>query len=262
MLPEIKDDDLDDVPEMGVKVHQLPRYPRLPYLRANNHEQLRRCTQAYLACTTFVDAQVGRVLAALAQSAAADNTIIVLCSDHGYHLGEKNRVSKHSLWEESTRVPLIVVEPGQTEGQRCDRPTGLIDLYPTLLELCGLPRRAQNSGRSLVPLLRDPKDGSQPWRHSISTTYGRGNISLRSSRYRFIRYGDGSEELYDHQNDPHEWTNFLSDKGATGKYQAVLQTFRAELPKQQAAYHRSVGTGAVNAWFETHYQTAPFQEKK
>ena len=259
VLPEIKDDDLDDVPEIGVKVHELPRYPMLPYLRANDNEQLRRCTQAYLACTTFVDSQVGKVIEALKRSPAADNTIIVLFSDHGYHLGEKNRVSKHSLWEESTRVPLIVVEPGQSEGQRCDRPTGLIDLYPTLLELCGLPERAQNSGLSLAPLLRDPEDRSVPWRHSISTTYARGNVSLRSDRYRFIRYVDGSEELYDHQHDPNEWTNLLAKQGAAEKYQAVLQSFRAELPEQQAAYHRSVGTGAVNAWFEAYYKTVPFQ---
>lgn len=252
IVPEIKDDDLFDVPDIGIRVHELPRYPQLPWLRKNNDEQLRKCTQAYLACTTFVDAQVGRVVEALKKSAHAKNTIIVFFSDHGYHLGEKGRVSKHGLWEESIRVPLIIVEPGKEKAQVCSRPVGLIDLYPTLLELCGLPKRKANSGRSLVPLLNEPDNPDVPWRNSILTTYARGNHSLRSERFHYIRYQDGSEELYDHHNDPNEWRNLLGPLSSW--HGSVLAEFRSQLPKREAEYHAAVGYGAVNAWFTEFYE--------
>ena len=202
--------------------------------------------QAYLACTAFVDHQVGRVLAALKESAHADNTIVVLFSDHGYHLGEKHRVSKHGLWEESTRVPLIVARPGQTTAQTCDRPVGLIDLYPTLTELCGLPAREQNEGASLVPLLSDP---NAEWRDSILTTYGRANHSVRTSRFRYVSYDDGSEELYDHENDPHEWTNLAGEKD----HHETLVKLRAELPKRDAPFHDANSDDPINAWFQEHF---------
>ena len=252
IIPEIKDDDLRDVPEMGVRVHELPRYPQLPWLRANDNEQLRKCTQAYLACTTFVDAQVGRVIRSLEKSPHAGNTIIVLFSDHGYHLGEKSRVSKHGLWEEATRVPLIIVQPGKERSQVCSRPVGLIDLYPTLLELCGLPARQANSGKSLVPLLNKPSDPQVRWRKSIITTYARGNHSLRSQRHRYIRYQDGSGELYDHRQDPNEWNNLVPLKNP--RYRSILKEFRAQLPSLESDYHPAVGFGAVNAWFEEYYR--------
>lgn len=252
ILPEIKDNDLDDVPATGVRVHELPRYPQLPWLRKNNNEQLRKCTQAYLACTTFVDAQVGRVIQAIKESPQADNTIIVLLSDHGYHLGEKARVSKHSLWEESTRVPLIIVEPGKHKPQVCSRPVGLIDLYPTLLELCSLPERQANSGNSLVPLLNEPTNPTVEWRKSILTTYARGNNSLRSERFRYIRYHDGSEELYDHRDDPNEWTNLIDQPDH--QHKSIVTEFRSQLPTNEAEYHPAVGFGAVNAWFNQFYQ--------
>ncbi|MCH8147422.1 MAG: sulfatase-like hydrolase/transferase [Planctomycetes bacterium] len=242
-IPEIPEDDLNDVPEIARRLHELPRYPQLEWLRENDNDQLRRCVQAYLACTTFVDHQVGRVLKALASSPAADNTVIVLFSDHGYHLGEKHRVSKHGLWEESTRVPLIVCRPGESSGAQCAKPVGLIDLYPTLLSMCGLPARDANEGQSLVPLLKDP---DSDWRFATTTTYGRMNHSLRSERYRFIRYEDGAEELYDHDVDPHEWTNLAGDND----HQRTLHRFRKALPQFDAVYHASTTTGPVNAWFK------------
>lgn len=216
------------------------------HLTADSEETL------YLACTTFVDAQVGRVIQALNDSPHRDNTVVVLFSDHGYHLGEKARVSKHGLWEESTRVPLIIVEPGKRKSQVCSRPVGLIDFYPTLLELCGLPEREANSGSSLVPLLNQPNNPAVAWRKSILTTYARGNHSLRSERFRYIRYEDGSEELYDHRNAPNEWKNLLGPE--SGKHESVIAEFRSQLPKQEAAYHPAVGFGAVNAWFTEFYE--------
>jgi arylsulfatase A-like enzyme len=248
VLPEIPADDLDDVPEISRQLHELPRYPQLDWLRANDDEQLRKCVQAYLACIAFVDHQVGRVLTALEESSAADNTVIVLFSDHGYHLGEKHRVSKHSLWEESARVPMIVVRPGAEQSEddqpsECSKPVGLIDLYPTLLDLCDLPSREANEGNSLMPLLDDP---NSDWRFSTITTYGRANHSIRSERYRFMRYEDGSEELYDHQADPHGYRNLANSKD----HQEIIRRHRAELPAHDQPYHPATDTEPVNAWLE------------
>jgi arylsulfatase A-like enzyme len=257
-LPEIPDDDLKDVPEMGRQLHELPRYPQLKWLRENDNEQLRKCVQAYLACTAFVDHQVGRVLQSLEKSRHASNTIVVLFSDHGYHLGEKHRVSKHSLWEESTRVPLIVSRPGNESSATCDLPVGLIDLYPTLLELCGLPAREQNEGVSLVPLLNDPKsDLLNGVRNGILTTYGRSNHSIRTRQFRYISYEDGSEELYDHMSDPHEWTNLANKKA----HRTTLIKLRAELPDHEARYHASTRTSPVNAWFQEQFRRSRVQAK-
>ncbi|OUW18500.1 MAG: hypothetical protein CBD18_02610 [Opitutales bacterium TMED158] len=247
ILPEIPNDDLEDVPENGRRIHELPRYPSLDWLRADNDEELRRCVQAYLACISFVDAQVGKVLDALDRSSHADDTLIVLFSDHGYHIGEKGRVSKQGLWEESTRVPMVVSLPGQSKGQVSHRPVGLIDLYPTLIDLCKLPPRSANSGRSLAPLLENP---NASWRHSILTTYARGNHTLRSEQYRYIRYDDGSEELYDHDTDPHEWTNLAGNP----EFAQVVARFRQELPAKEAPYHPSVRSGPINDWFVEHYK--------
>jgi len=245
-LPEVRDDDLDDVPETGRRIHEMPKYPNLAYLHANDDEQFYLVVQAYLACVSFVDHEVGRMLDALAASRYADNTVIVLFSDHGYHLGEKDRVSKHGLWEESTRVPLVVVRPGDPGGQRSAKPVGLIDLYPTLVELCGLPPKPSNEGLSLLRLLDDPR---APWRPTVLTTYARGNHSLRSGRYRYIRYDDGTEELYDHRTDPQEWTNLADEANMSN----VVKRFRVELPENEAPYHASTSLAPVNAWFEEHF---------
>lgn len=251
ILPEVRNDDLDDVPEIGKAIHAMPNYPKLAWLQENDNEQFRRCVQAYLACSTFVDHQVGRVLDALDSSPYADNTIIVLFADHGYHLGEKDRVSKHGLWEESTRVPLIVARskaaPEPNDAKVVNRNVGLIDVYPTLVDLAGLSPREENSGRSLVRLMENPK---AEWRHSTLTTYARGNHALRSDRYRYIAYDDGSEELYDHRADPNEWENLAADPD----YGDLLKTFRRELPRQEVPYHSATLTRPVNPWFQEHYR--------
>ena len=250
-LPPVRNDDLLDVPEISRRIHELPKYPGLAFLQKNDNEQFRKCVQAYLACVAFVDHQVGRVLAALDTGPHAADTVVVLFSDHGYHLGEKDRVSKHSLWEESARVPLVVA-PAKSQGEQfgkagqlCSKPVGLIDLYPTMLQMCGLPAKKSNQGDSLVPLLKNP---SANWRFSTLSTYARGNHTLRSERYRYLRFEDGSEELYDHAEDPNEWTNLATRL----KYAKLLKQFRKELPAKEAPYHPSVRSGAVNAWFEEH----------
>lgn len=245
-LPAIDNDDFADIPEIGWQVHEMPKYPQLGWMQENG--EIAKAAQAYLASTTFVDHQVGRVLEALASGPYAENTVIVLFSDHGYHLGEKHRWSKHGLWEESTRVPLIVVQPGGGKAQRSTRPVGLIDLYPTILEMAGLPARPANEGRSLTPLLAAP---DAPWGHPALTNYARGNYSVRGQRYRYIRYGNGAEELYDHETDPNEWRNLAEEKS----HAATLHRLRAHVPKQEAPYHPGTSERPVNAWFAKHLAT-------
>ncbi len=241
-LPEIVEEDLDDLPTIARELHELPRYPQWPFLRANDDLQWRRCVQAYLACTTFVDAQIGKVL-----KVVPPNTVIALVSDHGYHLGEKNRVSKHSLWPESTRVPMIIVPPSEGKVQTIDQPVGLIDLFPTLCSLANIPSKSEIDGLDLSPILANPHE---TWpRMAIRTTYARGNHSLRSKTHHYIRYEDGSEELYDLREDPNAWKNL-----APTASEDQLAPFRKRLPKSEASYHPSNQRSPVNAWFERHLE--------
>lgn len=204
VLPAILEDDRNDTPRFSWYLHWRLPEPRLSQLR--EMRQWRNLVRSYLACTSFVDAQVGRVLAALEESGHGNDTIVVLWSDHGWHLGEKAISGKNSLWERSTRVPLIIAGPGVTSGQRCAQPAELLDMYPTLLELAGLPRRDDLEGISLVPQLRA---ASTPRERPAITTSNQGNHAVRSERWRYIRYADGSEELYDMQVDPREWRNLI-----------------------------------------------------
>lgn len=201
VLPPVREDDLEDVPPAGRRFAKSRRSDLDTIRRA---DRLRHAVRAYLASITFADAQLGRVLDALDDGPHAADTIVVLWSDHGWHLGEKEHWHKGTLWEEATRVPLIIDVPELPNGT-CDRPVSLLDLYPTLVELCGLDgRELELDGESLVPLLRDPK---AEWNQPSVTEYDRGNAAVRTDRFRLIRYADGSTELYDHEADPHEWTN-------------------------------------------------------
>lgn len=148
--------------------------------------------------------------------------IVVLWSDHGFHLGEKQRWAKSSLWEESTRVPLIFTGPAISRGS-CTRPVGLIDVFPTLIELCGLPEKRDLEGRSLQPLLTDP---ATAWNQPALTTFGPGNHAVRTEHWRYIRYSDGSEELYDHRRDPGEWHNLAS----APRWRPLINRLRGWLP--------------------------------
>ena len=188
----------------SVSCWKLPE-PRFKFLEESG--QWKNLVRSYLACVSFVDSQVGRVLDALEANDFRDDTVVVLWSDHGFHLGEKLITGKNTLWDRSTRVPLVFAGPGVTAGARCGKPAELLDIYPTLVELCGLPPGSGLEGRSLVPLLRDPEAA---WERPVVTTHGRGNHAVRSERWRYIRYADGSEELYDHHADPLEWRNLAS----------------------------------------------------
>ena len=187
----------------------------------------RKAIQAYLASIAFMDAQIGRLLDALDASPFADNTLVVITSDQGFHLGEKERWEKRSLWEESTRVPLMLAGPGISAGANCQRVVELLDLYPTLLDLAGLDADPTLEGRSIKPLLID---ASTEWPHPAITTFGPGNHSVRNERWRYIRYADGSEELYDHESDSTESKNLASDPG----FQEIKTKLAEYLPTQDA----------------------------
>ena len=212
-LPFVVTDDLKDVGPIASKWARDP-------ITAGSHEtvlkhrQWRAAVEAYLACTTYVDHEIGRLLNALDKSNAADDTWIFLWSDHGWHLGEKEHWGKWTGWERSTKVPLIVVPPKSLAkqfapaGSRCDQPVGLIDLFPTLSNVCGLSAPENLDGKSLLPLLHDPAKQTD---RVIITTFGKGNFSLRNIRWRYLSYANGEEELYDLKNDPNEWANLSGD---------------------------------------------------
>ena len=199
------ENDRDDVPDFAWKLHWNLPESRLKWLRESN--EWRPLVRAYLASTSFVDSQVGRVLDALRDSPAAENTIVVLFSDHGWHLGEKGISGKNTLWERSTRVPLIIAGPGLPGGQKVTQPAELLDIYPTLLDLAGMKHIDGLDGLSLRPQIEHP---GQPRRPAI-TTHNPGNHVIRDEHWRYIRYADGSEELYDHRHDPNEWHNLAAD---------------------------------------------------
>ena len=225
VMPPVADDDRDDIPDFAWYLHWKLPEPRLSWLREAG--QWRPLVRAYLASTSFMDSQVGRVLEALEATGHAEDTVVVLWSDHGWHLGEKGITGKNSLWERSTRVPLVFKGPGIAPGARCPQPVELLDLYPTLVELAGLPSKRGLEGHSLVPLLKD-SEAPRPW--PAITTHNQGNHAVRSRDWRYIRYADGSEELYDHRADPNEWKNLASDP----HFADVLLEHARLLPPQDA----------------------------
>lgn len=204
-MPVVLDNDLADVPQAGKDLTAVPQMPTLEW--AEKNEEWRPIMQAYLASIAFVDHCVGMVAKGLRESAFADNTLLCLLSDNGYHLGEKQRFAKMSLWQRSTRVPLMFAGPG-VESKVVSDTVGLIDVYPTVTEMLGLPANTENAGRSLAPYLMG--SGSLPLQPQVSV-YGEGNYAVIDQRYRYIRYADGSEELYDHESDPMEWRNIASN---------------------------------------------------
>ena len=234
-LPLTREDDRADLSPYAISLtndqHVSPKHE---WVRSAG--QWEHAVQAYLASTAFADHCLGQVLDALDASPHRENTIVVLFADHGFHLGEKQRWAKRSLWEDGTRVPLIVVAPGQKKKQVSHRPAQLLDIYPTLLELAGLPRDQLQQGHSLVPLIQNPE---ADWPHVALSSFGKGNFSVRSDHYRYIRYADGSEELYDHRNDPHEWDNLATRKESG----PILRSHRQHLPAAPADILPGKSTG-------------------
>ena len=224
-LPPVDDNDWNDIPDAarGVSMSNL-KIPTHDWMRKNGRWQ--EAVKCYLACVRWTDEQLGRVLDALDEGPHAKNTIIVLFSDHGYHLGEKQRWSKFSLWERTTHVPLIISVPDGIKG-KTNKPVELLSLYPTLIDLCERPENPKLEGVSLRPLLQDPH---ADWKHVAVSTLGQNNHAVRDARWRYIQYADGSEELYDHQNDPNEWNN-LAARALSPANTKVIEQLKLKLPQ-------------------------------
>lgn len=219
-LPPTQEDDLKDVPPAGRKMAK----PDGDHAAMLHSGRWKEAVQAYLAAIAYCDAQIGRLLDAYDQSPYKENTIIVFWSDHGWHLGEKEHWRKFALWEEATRMPLIWVAPAVTKaGEVCDRTVDLMSIYPTLCSLCGIDKPKHLEGEDIKPLLVDPKAN---WDKPAITTFHRNNHAIRTAKWRYIRYADGGEELYDHDADEYEWSNLAKD----AKYADVKKTLMKLLP--------------------------------
>ncbi len=228
-LPPVKDGDLSDIPPAGIRMAK----PDGDHRDVQESGRWKEAVQAYLAAISYLDGQVGRLLDALEKSPHRDNTIICLWGDHGWHLGEKEHWRKFALWEEATRAPLIWVVPGVTKaGGVCDRPVDFMSIYPTLCDLSGIAIPPHVEGASIRSLLANPAS-TEPG--VAITTFGRNNHAVRDDRWRYIRYADGGEELYDHTIDPYEWTNVAS------------QPEHTDLKRQLAAHFPTVNNPTVKS---------------
>jgi len=226
LLPPYLENDRDDVPFVAWYLHW--KLPEVGMKWVKEHNQWKPIVRSYLASVSYMDAQLGRLLDALEKEGFAQNTIIVFWGDNGWHLGQKELFSKTTLWDPATKVPLIFAGPGIAGRGLCSQPAELLDIYPTLIDLCGLPNNENLEGLSLSPQLSNPKTvREQP----AITTHGPDNHSVRTERFRYTLYGDGSEEFYDMQDDPNEWTNRIADP----KYQEEIQKLEKWIPKTPAA---------------------------
>jgi arylsulfatase A-like enzyme len=220
-LPKVLETDLDDIPPAGIRMAK-PEGDHADILKSGRWKD---AVQGYLAAITFCDAMIGRLMDGFEKSPYKDNTIVMLWSDHGWHLGEKQHWRKFALWEESTRAPFLMTVPGMTKpGSVCDRTIDFMSIYPTLCDLAGIPIPKHCEGPSIKKLLQDPKAA---WETPAITTHGYQNHAVRTEAYRYIRYADGGEELYDEKVDKLEWKNLASDP----KYASLKQDLAKWFPK-------------------------------
>lgn len=225
-MPPVREDDLEDIlTPAGKQKFQASS----DYLWLKENDLFDEAARAYLAASSYADTCLGVIFDALKKSPHYKNTIVVVWGDHGWHLGEKLRYRKATAWSESTRMPLLVRLPGMDQRQDCDRLVNMIDFYPTLIDLCSLPEKPVLDGRSFAPLLRRPK---QKWDYPALTISGKGNASIRDERWRYIRYSDNTQELYDLKSDPQEWNNLAANPSAAGK--TAMKRLAAAMPKTLA----------------------------
>ena len=233
-LPPYLKGDLDDVPPAGRKMAK----PDGDHRKMVESGRWKEAVQGYLAAISYCDAMIGRLVDGLEKSPHRDNTVVVFWGDHGWHLGEKDHWRKFALWEEATRSPLIWIAPGLTKpGTVCDRTVDHMSIYPTLTDLCGIPTPKHVEGPSIKVLLQDP---AAAWDRPALTTYRYKNHAVRSEGWRYIRYENGDEELYDEAADPYEWKNLAKDPAHAAR--------KAELAKAMPTVnHADVGSGAADA---------------
>lgn len=211
-------DDLKDIPDFALKKFSRNHFYYQHMVQENS---LVDFVRAYLAGISFMDERLGEILHALETSPHANNTVIVLISDHGDHFGEKEMIKKGTLWEVTTHVPCLIYIPGIKQGKKCTRVISTMDIYPTLIELCGLNPEEGLDGRSILPLIHNPKS---KWDYPAISIHGEDNYSIRTEKWRYIRYRDGGEELYDHSKDPHEYKNLIN-KNNRHKYKKLIESF-------------------------------------
>lgn len=231
--------DLDDVPKIGKEFarQSSPGAPGFYHEAVVKNKEWKKAMQAYMVGISYMDARLGEVLDAFEKGPNNGNTMIVLWSDHGYHLGEKQHWNKHALWEKTTHVPLSVTLPknsNKQKKQRVNKIVSLLDVFPTMLDLAGLKRPGYLEGRSLKPLIEDP---SIEWNNTIITTMGYKNHSIRTRRWRYTHYKDGGEELYDKKFDPREFYNIEASKTIA----FLKKEFKKILPKGNAKAVKNVG---------------------
>lgn len=202
-----REDDLADILTPSGKTKFGPTDD---YLWLKQNGLVNEATRAYLAASSFADCCLGVIFDAIEESPMRDNLIVVVWGDHGWHLGEKLRYRKATGWREATRVPLMIRTPEMKSMRQCNGVVNLIDLYPTLIEYCGLPAKPELDGTSIMSLLRDPRT---KWNQPTKTIFGDGNASIQDANWHFIRYKDGTEELYDLKQDPMEWENRIRSGG-------------------------------------------------
>ena len=232
-LPKIFTNDIDDISEYAKNLSSLNHVAPSHHWVISNKEW-KPLVRSYLACISFVDHQIGKVLNALEKNNKSQNTFVVLFSDNGFHLGEKERWAKRSLWGNGSNVPLIISGPGLPKGKISDLPVQLLDIYPTLLELTGLKLDPLHEGKSLIPIMKSEKSN---WPHLSRTSFGPGNYAIVSRNYRFIQYNDGSEEFYDRIKDPHEWFNLIEKIELTEQ----IKRHRNQIPKNK---YKILGEGS------------------
>ena len=229
-------DDWEDMPEFARKLARSHAHKNLLKGDLSDHEDIVKrnkwdeTIQAYLASIAFVDQQIGRLLEAMKANPRGRETVIMLVSDHGWHLGEKKHWCKGAIWEQTTRIPFIVQAPSVKPGSVCAEPVSLIDVYPSLVDLAGMQVPDFLDGKSVKPQLLDPTTPRDP----VISSYGHANTAIRSRDWRYIRYEDGSEELYNHRNDPHEWVN-----QATNPEYAVIKDDAGKVNSQNPGPQRS-----------------------
>ncbi|MCP4451166.1 MAG: sulfatase, partial [Planctomycetes bacterium] len=268
-IPDGKEPDAKRTEDMGLHL-----FTKLVASYGSQDEALRRFIQAYLACVASVDELIGQILAVVDHSPLKDNTIIVLTSDHGWGMGEKDYLYKNSLWQESTQVPLIVRAPGIGKaGVRADHPVSLIDLYPTLIDLCGLTGQTQKNdngraldGHSLKPFLEDPH--TDQWAgpdEALTALYkwaraydpAQQSYALRSKDWRYIRYSNGKEELYHTKEDPYEWHNLENDPQHASRLKAFRMKLKRRVPKLGELVSSACAKEDAEAWKTRYFAAHP-----